>query len=269
MRIFLVTLMVGFLCACGDHAATDLPDTEKSSADVEQQPAQSEPAAKEITPATYPDHWDVSAGWGGEYPNGFAVIADGVELDGRAEPHPSVEKTLTCPVDYLGMYHPWNSDAGRDLKYVTATETYPITLDEDIALDAFLVTDAPPSDQISISTQLTIPAGTPFQYIRYIAEGFAIISYGDTLYEVSMEWAEQNQNAIGETGLDEWMEIPCGDHRGWVLYSETMEIDSIAEYSYFINGWGESRDITEDQIENYKRIKAENEAYAREQSRDN
>lgn len=189
--------------------------------------------------SAYDDSWYVSSGWPGEYPNGFTILRDGVVLEGRAGMDKALPKTLQCPVPKFANYNPWNHQRveADQLRFISASKKFTITMTADARVPVF--------DDAHDET-LSLKKGDTLTYLTYIAEGFALMDYQGTEYQVDMAELEEKAS-FGEQpdiGDDLWADIPCADgQRGWVLHAELQSVDGVGETEHV--AYGESPDLTE------------------------
>ena len=175
--------------------------------------------------------WFLSDGWPGEYPDSFTVEAAGVTVMARAEMKPDAPRNVSCPLPQYATYSPWNGARVQadNLAFVTASPRVTVSFPSGARLlgvtgDAFE----------SKETDLSIPAAGQLTYLAYIAEGWAIMEYQGTQYEV-------NEGAFPQDAIlrpenvqdDQWTRVTCTDGtRAWLLYSEVKDTAGIGQYNY-------------------------------------
>ena len=203
----------------------------------------------------YGDGWYISPGWPGEYPAGFVVLDEGVTVKARARPNPAAPQDKSCTLTHLANYQLWNNPrvSADQLEFFVATRTFPVTLTQDAAVEYI-------SDAGSMQT-LDLKQGDQFTYLRYLGEGFAILSFDGTEYDINeAELMEVTDIQNGKGEEDEWVRVTCADgSQPWLLYDEVVAVDGIVPSP--ITGYGDARDITIDQVD-VIRVEAEQNAAA-------
>lgn len=193
-----------------------------------------------IPPNHYPQDWNISWTWGGEYPNGFSVIKENVVIKGRLKPNPKLEKTLECPLDFLGMYHPWNHESKSDLKFLTATKTFDIILSEALATDVYL------NEKISSKT---FEVGERITFLHHMSEGWARMKIAGKVIELDFSNIAANDWPENIDTVHEWVQLPCEDKAGWVLFDDVILRNDVADYGYSLSSWGSTQDLTHKELE--------------------
>ena len=238
------------LAACGqssdapqesDIVATDGSELEAAAG---AQPAR---ASDYVAPdfaklSGYGDGWYISPGWPGEYPAGFVVLDEGLTVQARARPNPAAPQDKACTLPRLANYQLWNYPrvSADKLEFFVATKTFPVTLTQDAAIE--YVSDAG-SMQV-----LDLKQGDQLNYLRYLGEGFAILSFGGTEYDINeaeLMGITDIQDSKGEE--DEWVRVTCADgSQPWLLYDEVVAVPGIVPSP--VTGYGDASDITADQV---------------------
>lgn len=244
--VWMASAMVALTaCSSGplsDKSGTDTPAASAATSAVEAA------VTPDIEPlqTVYGDDWFVSGGWPGEYPPGFSILEDNVVLAGRADMDPDLAAEITCRMPKLATYQQWNTDRvdADDLDFVSASKKYEITMTANAPI-------AVPADELGYSTrQIDLKAGDVLTYKRYLGEGWAIISYQGTDYEineaelVNVSNIDSSGQAVG-SGEDLWVQVTCLDSkstRAWLLYKEAMEDPGVGPTP--VIGYGEARDLT-------------------------
>lgn len=235
-----------------DGSLPEPPDTDRAG-----------PARDYVQPdyaklSGYADGWHISPGWPGEYPAGFVVLDDGVTVKARAIPSPAATQDMDCALPRFANYQLWNNPrvAADELEFFVATRTFPVTLTQDAAVELI-------SDAGSMQT-LDLKQGDHFTYLRYLGEGFAILSFEGTEYDINeAELMGVTDIQAGKGEEDEWIRVTCSDgSQPWLLYDEVVAVDGIVPSP--ITGYGDANDITLDQVETI-RAEAEQNAVAIEE----
>jgi hypothetical protein len=265
-RILAATSAALVLAACGqskdapnesDIIAMDGPELEPGNAGV------SATAGDYVQPdfaklSGYGAGWYISPGWPGEYPAGFVVLDQGITVMGRARPNAAAPQDKACTLTHLANYQLWNNPrvSADQLEFFVATRTFPVTLTQDAAVEFI-------SDAGSMQT-LDLEQGDQFTYLRYLGEGFAILSFNGTEYDINeaeLMDVTDIQNSKGEE--DEWIRVTCADgSQPWLLYDEVVAVNGIVPSP--ITGYGDATDITIDQVDTI-RAEAEQNAVAAEE----
>ncbi|MEE2930442.1 MAG: hypothetical protein VX599_06980 [Pseudomonadota bacterium] len=225
-----------------EAATPDLEETTTPESADETPPPASESAASPgeelaIETVGYPDGWEMQPYWSGEYPNAFAVTAEGVTVMG----HPVITfeeyPPIYCGLPHKAVYSPWNGARrdSDDLEFVAMVFPTTFTLQEDATIEVFVGDGA---------EELSLSAGDQLIYKSYIAEGFFIAEKDGILYE--MNEAQLPQSTEFEQGPDdqEWVLVTCDDAektRAWVLYDDALSANGIEPYEY--TGFGEAADL--------------------------
>ena len=204
----------------------------------------------------YGEGWYISPGWPGEYPAGFVVLDEGISVMGRAKPNPASPQDKACTLPQLANYQLWNNPrvSSDELEFFVATKTFPVTLNQDAQIEYI-------SDAGSMQT-LDLKQGDQLNYLRYLGEGFAILSYGGAEYDIN-EAELMNITDIQATKgqEDEWLRVTCTDgSRAWLLYDEVVTVPGIVPSP--ITGYGDASDITLDQVDGIRAEAEQNAALA-------
>ena len=242
MRPILAAVSALVLGACGD-SSPELPGTDIGLPSAELPDANDAMGTAQTDIPIYNEEvWFARDAWPGEYPAGFSVIEEGVTVMVRAGMHDRLPKDIACPLPQNATYQHWNTDRveADKLRFVSLSERFDISITENG--DIFTASDSS-SDEI-----LNVKAGDEITYLYYIAEGWAMIEHNGTEYEIeegSLSEISNIQEAANGV-MDEmlWLELPCGDVRGWLLYSEVLQEPGIVITP--ITGFGEARDLTEE-----------------------
>ena len=248
--VILAGVAAGLLAACS-------PSTEPPAEPVTEMVTVEEPIVPIETPAEiaksdaptdyqaisgYGDGWYVSPGWPGEYPAGFVVLAPDVSVPARTRPNPSADRDVVCRLPQYANYQLWNDVRGEadKLEFFVATKTFPITMTEDATIEYF--SDA------GVRT-LDLKAGDQLTYLRYLGEGFTIVSFNGEQYDIN----EAELSQISDIGqlqsvADEWARVTCmGGEQAWLLYQEVLDHADIVASP--ITGYGEAADIFPEDVD--------------------
>lgn len=258
--ILATTVAALVLAACGQSADTpsesDIIATDGSELESEEA-GKAGPASDYVQPdyaklSGYGEGWYISPGWPGEYPAGFVVLDEGVTVKARARPNPTATKDIDCTLPRLANYQLWNNPrvAADQLEFFVATRTFPVTLTQDAAIEFI-------SDAGSMQT-LDLKQGDQFTYLRYLGEGFAILAYDGTEYDINeAELMNVTDIQAGKGDEDEWIRVTCADgSQPWLLYDEVVAADGIVPSP--ITGYGDASDIMPDQVETIRAEAAQN-----------
>ncbi|WP_299951035.1 hypothetical protein [Hyphomonas sp. BRH_c22] len=258
--ILAATAAAVVLAACGQSTdapgESDIIATDGSEIEPENT-GRTGPASDYVQPdyaklSGYGEGWYISPGWPGEYPAGFVVLDEGVTVKARALPNPAAPQDMDCTLPRLANYQLWNNPrvAADELEFFVATRTFPVTLTQDASVEFI-------SDAGSMQT-LDLKQGDQFIYLRYLGEGFAILSYEGTEYDINeaeLMDVTDIQNSKGEE--DEWVRVTCaGGAQPWLLYDEVVAVDGIVPSP--ITGYGDASDITLEQVETIRAEAAQN-----------
>ena len=216
MKYWIAILGAAALTACATTPPTEADEASENKDDVS---------------GYDEDVWFLSDGWPGEYPDSFTVEVAGITVMARAEMKPDAPRNVSCPLPQYATYSPWNGARVQadNLAFVTASPRITVTFPSGASLlgvtgNAFE----------SKETDLRIPAGGQLTYVAYIAEGWAIMEYQGTQYEV-------NEGALPQDAIfcpenvqdDQWARVTCTDGtRAWLLYSKVKDAAGIGVYTY-------------------------------------
>jgi hypothetical protein len=200
-------------------------------------------------PTGYDKSWQISKGWAGEYPSGFAVISRKVVVAGRAKLDKSAPKNVKCELPYLAVIHPWNKPRVTKSKidFWSATRIVPLQAKEDFTFE----------DANNAETRIPIKSGDLIEYIAPAAEGLFTVRIGGKPYTASQDLFEHVEDVPREKfdERDEWFALNCPDgKRAYFLYPD--DLSDAANPARFQPGliedaepnggaYGKMRDLTE------------------------
>ena len=220
--------------------------------------AEDTPASDPIEAAesVYGPDWFVSWGWPGEYPPGFSILEDNVVLMGRAEMDPNLPADIACRMPKLATYQLWNTERmdADALEFVAASRMYEIRMTANAPLEVL-------TGETGATRLLPLKAGDVLVYKRYIGEGWALISYADTDYEINeaelinVSNIDNSDQPIG-SGEDLWVNVACEDFRGtraWLRYDDVIDANGVGPTP--VIGYGDSRDLTPEDLINARLLK--------------
>jgi hypothetical protein len=232
------------LVACGQKQA-GAPGVEAEGAAAEAAAAAEQAVRPPLDYAAlsgYDTTWFLSPGWPGEYPPGFAVLDAEVKVPARARPNPTDPQDIACLLPQYANYQLWNNPRTDedDLEYFVATKKVPVTVLED--------TDVEFVGEAGIET-LSLKKGEVLTYLRYIGEGFTVMSYNSKEFDIN-EGELQSVTDIGDAQLEEdlWVRVTClGGKQAWLMFDEVIEEKGI--YPSPITGFGDAADIAPEDVE--------------------
>lgn len=248
MRRGWIVAAAGVLAACGQQEevpaepaapAVEAPQAVETPAEI----AKSDVETDYEAVSGYDEAWYVSPGWPGEYPAGFAVLDPGVTVKGWSVPNRIEAADVDCALPQYANYQLWNRDrvAADGLDFFVATKTFPVTLSQDASIE--YVSDT------GIKT-LDLTAGDQLTYLRYLGEGFTIVSFQGEEYDVNeAELREISDIASLPAPVeDQWVNVACEDgSRAWLLYAAMLDHPGVVPSP--ITGYGEASDIDPDEVE--------------------
>lgn len=236
------------LAACGqkDTASTDAAAPGAAPAAAVSAEAPVRPALDYAAISGYDTNtWFLSPGWPGEYPPGVAVLDADVKVPARARPNPTDPQDITCILPQYANYQLWNNARTEedDLEYFVATKKVPVTVLEDTEVE--FVGDE------GIET-LSLKEGDELIYLRYIGEGFTVLSFNGREFDIN-EGELSNVTNIADTSLDEdlWVRVTClGGKQAWLMFDEVINEKGV--YPSPITGYGDAADIAPADVESVR-----------------
>ncbi|MEE2920303.1 MAG: hypothetical protein VYC38_00940 [Pseudomonadota bacterium] len=246
MRLCGILVAAGLLAACGQERADE---PVEAPAPLEEEAVSGLGSTLEEEPAPLPaddvdyqalsgydDSWYVSAGWPGEYPAGFAVLDAGVTVPAWSVPNSAQAADTSCALPQYANYQLWNSDrvAADGLRFFVATKTFPVTLNQDASIEYISDGDI---------RQLDLKAGDQLTYLRYLGEGFTVVSFEGTEYGINeAELRDISDIGAMPTVEDQWVRVSCtGGDQAWLLYAAVIDQAGIVPSPMI--GYGEAWDI--------------------------
>ena len=255
MRFGWILLAALFTASCGQSDVS--PEGATGPASGMEAPASTAPgqAPAEAAPTDYAalsgydDSWFLSPGWPGEYPPGFAVLDAEVRVPARARPNPTDPQDITCNLPQYANYQLWNNvrNDADDLDYFVATKKLPVTVLEDTEVEYV--------GEAGIET-LALKAGEQLTYLRYIGEGFTVMSFNGREFEINEgELREITDIGALENEEDLWVRVNClGGKQAWLLFDEVVQEEGV--YPSPITGYGEAHDILPEEVETVREMMA-------------
>lgn len=248
-----------FVAACGQgevppQAGTEgVPGAEAASiAGARAHPADAPPETPPVDYAAlsgYDGNWFLSPGWPGEYPPGFAVLDADVRVPARARPNPTDPQDITCLLPQYANYQLWNNarNDADDLDYFVATKKLPVTVLEDTEVEFV--------GQAGIE-KLPLKAGEQLTYLRYIGEGFTVMSFKGREFDINEgELREITDIGALENEEDLWVRVTClGGKQAWLLFDEVVQEEGV--YPSPITGYGDAKDIRPEEVETVREMMA-------------
>lgn len=261
MRLGCILIAAGLLAACGQERA-DAPAATPAPAETKADPGldsalEAEPAAPPADDldykalSGYDDSWYVSPGWPGEYPAGFAVLDAGTIVPAWTVPNGANEADTSCALPQYANYQLWNYERADadNLRFFVATKTFPVTLNQDASIEYI--------SEGGIHT-LDLKAGEQLTYLRYLGEGFTVVSHEGAEYDIN-EAELRDISDIGSmpTVEDQWVRVTCEDGtQPWLLYASVIEHPGVVPSPML--AYGEASDIAPEDAE---QIRMDAEAY--------
>jgi len=228
------------LAACGQKDETSPGSAVNSAAPAGVEAAASEAAVRPPLDyaglSGYDDTWFLSPGWPGEYPPGFAVLDADVKVPARARPNPTDPQDISCILPQYANYQLWNNarTEADDLEYFVATKKVPVTVLEDTEIE-FVGEEG--------IEKLALKQGDELIYLRYIGEGFTVLSFNGREFDIN-EGELSNVTNIADASLEEdlWVRVSClAGKQAWLMFDEVISEPGI--YPSPITGYGDATDI--------------------------
>ena len=245
-----------FVAACGQGDVAPQAGGEGSAAAEAAAAAGTEAEGAPESPVTdyaalsgYDDSRVLSPGGPGEYPPGFAVLDADVRVPARARPNPTDPQDITCLLPQYANYQLWNNarNDADDLDYFVATKKLPVTVLEDTEVE--FVGDAG-------IEKLPLKAGDQLTYLRYIGEGFTVMSFNGREFDINEgELREITDIGALENEEDLWVRVTClGGKQAWLLFDEAVLEPGV--YPSPITGYGDAKDILPEEVETVREMMA-------------
>jgi hypothetical protein len=175
----------------------------------------------------YDGSWYKNQGWGGEYPYGFTVTND-LTINIRETPDPTVPTAISCQLKKGSTYHQWNAKRVKSdqLEFISFTKIEPYEIKAAFAFDVTRQSDRR-------RTRLSFFRGDKWYFLAYLAEGFFLLKFKDTIYvadeSVIGKSTKLAADKSGELDYNEWLKLKCANGAvGWIF---TKEIKSAAGFT--------------------------------------
>ncbi len=249
MRYFAIALTACLAAAC----ATTKTVSEDTATETTIEDVSSETLSEQDAKLSdyYATGWAVTGGWPGEYPAGFSILEENIVLEAHSRMHPLTPANVKCPVPQYATYQQWNIPRSQadNLNFQVATKIFNITITQDTTIEH------PDNELAYRPKKLSLKTGDQLSYLRYLGEGFAIVEFEGKEYEIDEAGLHgvsdiDNSDNPDRNGEDLWLELTCADAkatRAWVLYDEVIRQDGVGPTP--IIGYGESQDITQDDVQ--------------------
>ncbi len=265
MKHIMVLIGASLLAACSPSQLPkdevpfeNAPVTQSAGAAKAENPAEVAPPIA----AAYQTGWTVTDGWPGEYPQGFSILEEGVEVMGRPDMDPQAAASISCALPIYATYQPWNFARNETdaLLFMVATRIFSITVTKPSEIEA--ITSQQSGGDLIVKTQtLKLEPGDTLFYKRYIGEGYAVLESGGTDYEINIsDLADvtniENAMQDEDSGEDLWVRVTCADasrQRVWLLYDDVIQHPDIAVSP--IAGYGEASDLNDRSLAEARRLK--------------
>lgn len=244
------------VAACGQGDVAPQAGPEGASAMETAAPVEVQAEAAAEAPVTdyaalsgYDDSWFLSPGWPGEYPPGFAVLDAEVTVPARARPNPTDPQDITCHLPQYANYQLWNNirNDSDNLDYFVATKKLPVTVLEDTEVEYV--------GEAGIE-KLPLKAGDQMTYLRYIGEGFTVMSFNGREFDINEgELREITDIGAIENEEDLWVQVTClGGKQAWLLFDEVVQEAGV--YPSPITSYGDAQDILPEEVETVREMMA-------------
>lgn len=175
--------------------------------------------------AAYDATWYQTDFWSGEYPAGFSVVKKGITVPARTQMDKDLKTSLVCPVDYKGVYHPWNPK--QRATFTTFSKIVPLIVKEDADILVY-----------GIDSEVKIPMkkGDVIEFLVYGGEGWFTVRINGENYDADQGLFEQVEPVDQSVFLyDQWLEIDCVGKKAYVLFEDLYTVDGDGNEK-FING---------------------------------
>lgn len=175
--------------------------------------------------AAYDNSWYQTDYWSGEYPAGFSVVKKGISVPARTQMDKNLSPSLSCPVDYKGVYHIWNPK--QRAQFITFSKIVPLTVKADADILVY-----------GIDSEVKIPMkkGDVIEYLTYGGEGWFSVRIKGETYDADQGLFEQVE-AVDQSAFlyDQWLEINCAGKKAYVLFEDLYTVDEDGNEK-FMNG---------------------------------
>lgn len=197
--------------------------------------------------APYDGSWHKADYFTGEYPNGFAVIAENATVPGHTKIDADGAASVSCALPLKANFHPWNPARAQNSDYVTMSKIVTLTVKENFTF------------KDDDGAKIRLKKGDKIEYLVYGAEGWFTVRINGKEYNADQSLFEKVEEVPeGSFVQDEWMRIDCvGGEKTWVRMSELSKLDAAGDTIYLpgLANWflgfveyGVSRDLTDEDL---------------------
>lgn len=237
------------LAACGKETGSPAPGAAAGGLTPGETAAASDlpapPAVDYHALSGYDEGWFLSPGWPGEYPPGFAILDADVRVPARARPNPTDPQDVSCLLPQYANYQIWNETRAQSdrLDFFVATRKVPVTVLEDAEIE-YVGEDG--------LVPLSLKKGDELTYLRYIGEGYTVMSYNGQEFDINEGELHNVTNlATVEHDEDLWVRVAClGGAQAWLMFDEVIQEPGI--YPSPITGYGDAADIDPADVESIR-----------------
>ena len=185
--------------------------------------------------------------WAGEYPSGLMVLEAGVVLRARSAIDPNLPKSINCPLEHRGFYHPWNEGLveKQNLKFKSATEIQNYKVMEPVSVEISIETSNGEFEDAHAEFEI----GDTVKYLGYTGEGYGLIEVDGRPAHVDLESVLRSTDRNPDAFLpadDLWIEMSCGAETGFVLINELEDRTDVEMGMDGIQDYGKASNLTAD-----------------------
>jgi len=181
----ILTAAVLFATSCSDNSTT----LEKAIDSFE----------SEVAKNGYIVTQQINDFWGGEYPAGLMILEPGVVLKARSAIDPNLPKSINCPLEHKGFYHPWNAALveKHSLKFKSATEIQNYRVMEPVSVEISIETSKGEFEE----RRAEFAIGDTVRYLGYTGEGYGLIEVDGQPAHVDLQSVLASTDAALRQGL--------------------------------------------------------------------
>ena len=207
----------------------------------------------------YDSSWYISKSWGGEYPNGFAVVENHTVVTARATMDKKAPRSIECELPYLAVIHPWNHKRIKKnrIEFISATKTAPLIAKRDFIFRGYT------GDR---EVKFRVKKGTTLTYLQYLGEGNFEIKLDGRKYTADQDLFEHvDDSDLDGSAVDEWVLMTCENGvRAYIYMPDLFSVSDDGTQTHFAGvsdvgpgmiEYGKARDLTPAEARDQRAVK--------------